>query len=395
MHAADALDVRLKAFATVNDLEDTDLQRDATGNPALDGNLDLRLLYRRQWSRWELIVDHSTIAIGGDGFEFNESGRFGAADQTPADDDTRALELTWTLERGDDYRVYHRFDRMALRYSGDDWNITLGREAVSWGSGKVFNPLDLFAPFAPTTVDRDYKQGQDLALYDRRLENGDIQLLAVFRRDGDGGRDNDENSYGGKWHRFVGGSELELSLARHFADDVLALSWRQPLGGALLQADWVATRLDDESNTEYSAVVNLDYSFTLAGRTSYVFAEYFRNGFGRDDSPLDLAQLSPALVERLQRGELFTFMKDYLAAGGSYQWHPLLVQDLTWLVNLEDGSGLVQSNLAYEPGDHQRLEAGITLTHGGRGDEYGRIELGDGFTTGGGSRIFVRWTYFW
>ncbi|MDJ0879801.1 MAG: hypothetical protein QNI86_14380, partial [Halieaceae bacterium] len=181
----------------------------------------------------------------------------------------------------------------------------------------------------------------------------------------------------------------------HFADDVLALSWRQPLGGALLQADWVATRLDDESNTEYSAVVNLDYSFTLAGRTSYVFAEYFRNGFGRDDSPLDLAQLSPALVERLQRGELFTFMKDYLAAGGSYQWHPLLVQDLTWLVNLEDGSGLVQSNLAYEPGDHQRLEAGITLTHGGRGDEYGRIELGDGFTTGGGSRIFVRWTYFW
>ncbi len=389
------LDVRLNAFGTVNDLPNSDLQRDATGNPATDGNLDLRLLYRRELSNWELIVDHSTIGLAGDGFEFNESGRFGALDQTPTDDDFRALELTWTLERDDRYRVYHRFDRLAVRYRADDWNFTLGREAVSWGSGKVFNPLDLFAPFAPTTVDRDYKPGQDLAMFDRRLANGDIQLLGVFRRDGEGGRDTDENSYGGKWHRFLGGSEIEVSLARHFRDDVGALSLRHPLGGALIQGDAVWTRLDEEDDTKFSLVVNMDYSFTLAERTTYVFAEYFHNGFGRDDKPVDLARLSNALVDRLQRGEIFTLMKDYFAVGGSYQWHPLLVQNLTGFVNLEDGSGLLQTNFAYEPGDQQRLEAGLTLTRGDRGDEYGRIELGDGFTTGGGSRIFVRWTYFW
>ena len=388
-------DVRLKAFGTVNDLPDSDLQRSATGNPAVDGNLDLRLLYRRDLGRWEAIVDYSLIAIGGDAFEFNESGRFGALDQTPVDDDLRALELTWTLDRGDRHRVYQRFDRLALRYRADRWNLTVGREAVSWGSGKVFNPLDLFAPFAPTTVDRDYKPGQDLVMYDRRLDSGDIQLLGVFRRDGEGGRDNDENSYGAKWHHFLGGSEIELSLVRHYADDVAAISYRQPLGGALLQTDWVLTRLDDEDDTKFSAVINLDYSFSLFQRTAYVFGEYFHNGFGRDDSPVEIADLPPALVERLQRGELFTLMRDYLAVGISYQWHPLLIQDLTWLGNLEDGSGLLQTNLAFEPGDHQRLEAGVTLTQGSRGDEYGRIGVGDGFTSGGGSRIFIRWTYFW
>ncbi len=391
---ADSLDLRLKAFATANDLPDSDIQREVHGNPAWDGNLDLRLLFRRDIDNWELIVDHTTIALAGDVFEFNENNR-GAVDQTPTDDERRALELTWTLERGDRHRIYHRFDRLAVRYRGDDWNLTLGREAVSWGSGKVFNPLDLFAPFAPTTVDRDYKPGEDLLMYDRRLPGGDLQLLGVFRRDGEGDRDNDENSYGGKWHHFLGDSELEVSLARHFEDDVAAVSFRQPLGGALLQTDWVFTRLDEEDDTEVSVVANIDYSFSLLQRTTYVFAEYYHNGFGQDDKPVDLASLPTALLERLQRGEVFTLMEDYGAVGGSYQWHPLLMQDLVWLANLEDGSSLLQTNIAYEPGDRQRLEAGVTLTIGDRGDEYGRIELGDGFTTGGGNRIFARWTYFW
>ena len=391
---ADDLDIRFKAFTTANDLRDGDIQREFNGSPALDGNLDLRLLYRREWSGWELIADHSTIALGGDGFEFSEGNR-GAVDQTPTDDERRALELTWTLDRGDRHRVYHRFDRLALRYRGSNWNLTLGREAVSWGSGKVFNPMDLFAPFAPTTVDRDYKPGEDLAMLDRRLETGDLQFLAVFRRDVDGDRELDEGSYGAKWHHFFGDREIELALGRHFEDGVAALSYRQPLGGALLQGDWVVTRLDEENDTVHSLVMNLDYSFALAGKTTYVFAEYYRNGFGRNDDAVELESLPDALIVRLQRGEVFNLMKDYGAVGMTYQWHPLLTQDLLWLANLHDGSSLLQTNLAFEPGDNSRLEAGLTLTAGDRGEEYGRIDLGEGLTTGGGSRVFLRWVYFW
>ena len=232
---AEELDVRLKAFGTVNDLPDSDIQRAFNGNPARDGNLDLRLMFRERWGGLELIADHSTIALGGDAFEFNDGNR-GAVDQTPTDDDRRALELTWTLERDDRYRLYHRFDRLALRYRTGAWNLTAGRQAVSWGSGKAFNPMDLFAPFAPTTVDRDYKPGQDIALAERRLANGELQFLGVFRRDGDGGRDLDENSFGAKWHHFFGGREIELALGRHFEDDIAALSYRQPLGGKLALA---------------------------------------------------------------------------------------------------------------------------------------------------------------
>lgn len=386
---------RLKLFGTINTLPDDNIQRTFFSTPALDGNLDLRLLFREDMGAWHLIVDHSTILIGGDTFEFGGVSP-GANDQTPADDEQRLLDMTWTLDDGDRHRLYHRFDRLALQYRAGNWGMTIGREAVSWGSGKVFSPLDVFAPFAPTTVDRDYKSGEDLVLVDKLFDGGsDLQLLAVFRRDQQGDRDLDQGSYGGKWRSFFGSMELELAAGRHIEDSMGAITFRFPLGGALVQTDWVATHLDKEDDWKFSAVVNLDYSFTVWQRTAYLFAEYYRNGFGEKQSFIDLNALPDYLVSRLQRGELFTLMKDYVAFGGSYQWHPLLTQSATVLWNLHDNSILLQTNFSFEPGDHQRLEAGLTLTAGDRGDEYGRIPVLGNLTTGGGSRLFVRWLYFW
>jgi hypothetical protein len=389
------LDLRLKAFGTVRELPDTDAQRAINGEPAVDGNLDLRLLFRQAAGRFEVIADHSTIALAGDTYEAGIAS-FGTIDQTPTDDDRRALELTWSIDKDDDYRLYHRFDRLALKYRGDDWGFTVGREAVSWGSGKVFNPMDLFSPFSPTTVDRDYKAGDDLVMVDKLFDGGgDIQLLAVFRRDEQGDREADEGSYGIKWRGFAGSAELELAAGQHYEDTIGAVTFRLPIGGALLQTDWVATELDEQDEWKLSGVVNIDYSFLLAERNTYVFAEYFRNGFGRNENRVDLFDLPVYLVERVQRGEVFSLTKDYLAAGGFYEWHPLVNHSLTVLWNLHDDSTLWQTSLSYQPGDRQTLELGVTLTTGSRGDEYGRIDVGEGLTTGGGARAFLRWVYFW
>jgi len=71
------------------------------------------------------------------------------------------------------------------------------------------------------------------------------------------------------------------------------------------------------------------------------------------------------------------------------------MQSATVLWNLHDNSSLLQTNVTYEPSDNQRLEAGFTLTSGDRGDEYGKIPVIANLTTGGGSRLFLRWVYFW
>ncbi len=48
----------------------------------------------------------------------------------------------------------------------------------------VYNTLDLFNPFAPDTIDTDYKHGEDMLYLQRLFDNGsDLQALLIPRRD--------------------------------------------------------------------------------------------------------------------------------------------------------------------------------------------------------------------
>ena len=39
--------------------------------------------------------------------------------------------------------------------------VTLGRQAIGWGVAYFWPTLDLFSPFSPERIDRDYKSGVD------------------------------------------------------------------------------------------------------------------------------------------------------------------------------------------------------------------------------------------
>lgn len=388
------LSVRAKAFASRALLPEDDAQRALGGTPADDLDLDLRLMGRYSSGGWHLIADHETTYSVGDSFAFRTAPQ-ATLDQTQSDDDRRLFDLTWTIDDGDRHRTTHRFDRLAAEYELGEWRATIGRQAVSWGSGIVFNPLDLFNPFAPTVVDRDYKAGDDLIELDRLLASGgDLQFLAVGRRDADHDVTGDAASVGGKWRQPFGSGEIELAGGRHYEDHVAGVTVHLPLGGALLRSDWVYTVLDD-GGADLSWLVNIDYTFTIADKNVYTFAEWFTNGFGVDDEPIDLTQLPQALVDRLERGETFTLMEHYVALGTRIEWHALVSQTATWIVNADDGSSLVQLQVSWDPGDAQRVEAGLTSTFGDKGEEYGGIDVGGGLTAGDSTQLYVRWVYHW
>jgi hypothetical protein len=155
-----------------------------------------------------------------------------------------------------------------------------------------------------------------------------------------------------------------------------------------------ATEVSD-GDIEISGIINLDYSFSVGDDLVYVFAEYYRNGFGVSKMPVSVSMLPEPLTDRLARGEVFNMMRDYGAIGVAVPWHPLVNQSLTLLLNLHDSSSLVQTSVSYEPGDHQRLQLGLVLPLGRAGDEYGGVPLlGKEHTSGGGSRLFFRWLYY-
>jgi hypothetical protein len=391
--AALDMDARVKWLGGAAFLPAHDFQRQQTATPALDQTLDMRLMLKHKWRRFELIADHSTTMISGDSFAFANAPQ-SSLDAAPADDDVRLMDLTADIEDGNRHRSLHRLDRLALQFTAGDWAVTAGRDAVSWGSGLAFSPMDILSPFAPTVVDQDFKAGDDLLLIERVLKDGsDLQVLAVGRRK-EGHVTSDAMSLAVKWHTFVGGGEMELLAAKHYEDDVFAVSTSVPLGGALFRADVVATRLM-QGGTRWSVVANIAYSVVLYDTFVYLFAEYYRNGFGVTRMPRNALDLPEALTVRLGRGETFTVMRDYTAVGLSVPWHPLVSQSFVLLSNLSDGSSLVQTSVSFEQGDASRWQFGFVKPLGRAGDEYGGVPLaGSGLTAGGGTRAFARWVYY-
>ncbi|HJN51594.1 MAG: hypothetical protein QGI68_14650 [Pseudomonadales bacterium] len=386
--------IRLKMFGTAAFLPGHDIQRQLDSTPAWDLNGDMRMMFRHDWGVVRILVDHSTTVLSGDTFAFANAPQT-TLDQPLVDDDARIMDLTFDIEDGGRHRSLHRLDRLALQYRSGKWAVNLGRQAVSWGNGMVFSPMDLFNPFAPTVVDQDHKAGDDLVLVERLFSNGnDMQFLAVGRRDPLGDITANSGSVAIKFHALMGDAEMELLAAKHFTDRVLAISVRMPLGGAMLRSDVVATRLRD-GDVKVSTVTNLDYSISVGEVLVYMFAEYFRNGFGVSKMPTSIAMLPMPLQSRLARGEVFNVMRDYTAVGVAIPWHPLVNQSLAFLSNLHDSSSFLQTSVTYDPGDRQRLQLGLVKPLGRAGDEFGGVPLnGAAFTTGAGARLFFRWQYY-
>jgi hypothetical protein len=396
VHATE-FDLRLKWFTAASALPSHDVLRSVIDTPSVDSTADMRMMFRHDVGPVRFLVDHSTIMQTGDAV-FLQRGPDAALDQTVIDDESRWVDLTWEIEDGDHHQSLHRLDRLAVQVQQGNWGVTVGRQAVSWGSGMVFQPMDPFNPFSPTVVDKDYKAGNDLVLVDRLLANGqDLQFLHVVRRDDDGHVTSEVSSTALKWHGYVGSVEFELIGAQHYDERFVGGTLRLPVGEALLRSDVVAIEVADEWRV--SGLVNIDYSFGWSDYNGYVFAEYFYNDFGVDELPDNPALLPPELRERLERGEVFNLMRDYIAVGASMQWHPLVNHSVTFITNLHDASSLFQTSLSYSPSDHQTLQAGWVEPLGGRGDEFGGVPVfrdlaDDLITTGGASRVFLRWVYY-
>ncbi len=59
------------------------------------------------------------------------------------------------------YDLYSEVDRLFLYGSTGDVTLYAGRQAITWGLGRFWQPLDIFGAFHPLTLDREYKPGID------------------------------------------------------------------------------------------------------------------------------------------------------------------------------------------------------------------------------------------
>ncbi len=59
------------------------------------------------------------------------------------------------------YDLYQEIDRLSIYREFSAATLTLGRQAISWGLGRLWQTLDIFGAFSPLALDREYKPGID------------------------------------------------------------------------------------------------------------------------------------------------------------------------------------------------------------------------------------------
>jgi hypothetical protein len=315
----------------------------------------------------------------------------------PPDDDLRVMDLTSVIDETDNYILYHRLDRFSLTAQSEGAIFRVGRQVLTWGNGLLFNTMDLFNPFAPTDVERDYKVGDDMVTTQFRIKNiGNLELVYVPRRD-PVSRDVewDESSLAGKWHFATGTTEFDLMGARHYRDYVVGFGSTGYLGDAAWRVDATWTFLDEDGSEDdfLSLVANMDYSWVWLGKNLYGLVEFYFSGLGSDE--YSEAYADEDVTERLTRGEIFTLGKTYLAGQVQVELHPLFNVYLTVINNLYDPSGIIQPRAMWDIAQDLQITLGCNIYYGGTGTEYGGFKIpGTGLYSEPSHSAFLWLTYF-
>lgn len=256
-------------------------------------------------------------------------------------------------------------DRLYVKLPLGPVDVTLGRQAVSWGSAWFWKVTDRFSPFSPMEIDPEFKRGVDGIRTEWYLgATTSLDVVATFEREPW------RWNLGSRFRTTLGRYDLALSAAR------LGTDW---MGGAELSGElWdfgvrgeaAVTWNQETDRTDVQAVLGLDYGF---GWNMKVATELFYNGYGTADSSdyvtyfLPDAQGNlPPRAERLLRGETFNVGRALWGLSVDQQLHPLVHLVLSGMVNLLDPSALSTLSLQWSVQQNVRLLVGGMLPLGAR-----------------------------
>lgn len=374
----------------------TQTPQDAVGQRSFaEHDFDFRLNTNYQQGAWFSELSAEALSTGGKQLETQR--RLAAQglnnQQSLINDKQRLFDLT--LETSDEkyFASVLRLDRINVGYKTDSASAIIGRQAITWGGGLTFNVFDLFNPFSPIAIDKDYKTGDDM-LYAESVvgENSEIQMLYIPRRNQDESLRAEESSAAALWRSTVDEWEFSALTAHHYDQSIFGLGFNRSIFEAVFRSDVIYETIENESN-KASFVSNIDRSWTILGTNLYGFIEFFHNGPGSKES--GYATISPAMQERLARGERFTSGKNYISWGGRIELQPLLELYLLHIANLHDESGAIQLRLVDDQlAQDLRLQIGTNLPYGNHGSEFGGIKIpGELFLTPA-EQLFVRVSYY-
>ncbi|MDQ3033983.1 MAG: hypothetical protein M3Y87_16330 [Myxococcota bacterium] len=350
-------------------------------DPLLDESTGGAALFRLRFDLGARLGEHLSTSIAYEHRAFATSGTalglMGGGGVLPPNVPApfRLTPLDWGIVESGGYTHRHELDRAYVSLHLPFLELTAGRQAIGLGRGVLFSALDVFAPFSPTEVDREWRRGVDAIHAELRIpeisalsadviavfgnvESGELESWALLGRiravvgDVDGevivGRRGEDDIVGGAMSATIGDAEVHGELALFGTDgrgiDGGLFGTRAVVGKALLGASYM-----------------IDF-----WRGIRVVLEYHYSGFGIENVGRSSEILfDPSFQARLLRGDtqllgqhalglvLSTELADDVSGGVSYFQSPV------------DGSGTVATNVVWTQSDNLTLVLNVLVPWGG------------------------------
>ena len=253
------------------------------------------------------------------------------------------------------FGLFHNLDRASIAYGADFGDITIGRQAIAWGSARVVNPTDVIAPYAYNQLDTEDRIGVDAI----RVQVP-IGVLGEF----DTGYVFGENLAFEKSAFFLRSqlnaveTDFSISLLGFREHLMTGFDIARGIGGAgfWLEAAYVYANAFDSENPNAEnylrASIGLDYSF---GGRAYGFIEYHFSGAGAQEPEDYLGNLDrPAYTD----GAVYLMGRHYFVPGLTFQITPLISLSGVVLSNVSDPSLFPSLQVEYNFAQDIYLSAG-------------------------------------
>ena len=249
-------------------------------------------------------------------------------------------------------------DRLNFQLDFESIRVVAGRQAVTWGVTYFWPVLDLFAPFSPRRVDRDYKPGIDAIR--AIIPWGDYSELEVIggvlgpslKRDG---------TLGALARIYLGPVDVGLMGGRFHRDTVAGGFFTGDVSGIGVRGEVNWTQSGDEADrlrdrrTFWRAAVGVDRQ--LAPTVSFTLEVSF-NGYGTSEAS---GYLALAGADRIVRGEVNALGRWYAGVSAAWQFHPLGTLSNGLLVNWQDPSVLWIPTWSWSTGNNSVLLLGAQV----------------------------------
>ena len=223
------------------------------------------------WRRWKRRTCQRTFPLAPTGRRPHQRRRSDTCDQHGLGDRSRRLQI--------------RFDKATL---------ALGRQPVDFGSGRLWQPLNVFGAFAPTDLDTDFKPGIDAAVL-TAYPSAFSSLSAVVAL-APHGQSAIDNSAALHYQRQVGEtSQLALLAARVVGQQQFGASFESDWRGVGWRVEGLHTRPQGRGPGSLFWILGADYQF---GNGTLVALEWHDDARGaiREEALAGVATTRPVLL---------------------------------------------------------------------------------------------------